>query len=177
MKRALLITTVSLTAAACASTYEPVPPPPPPPVEHGPPPGQAFDSRQFAWSTKPGTAQIKGVVAYGQGYSCSGGKVVLTPDAPYSRRRIQNLYGSIEHAAAPVSQVRARQKAKAGEDYSQFVRTAECGADNRFSFRDLPAGSWFIIVAASPEGGEGEPVALLRRVVVKKGEIRAVTMQ
>lgn len=178
MKRALLITTVSLTAAACASTYEPpVPPPPPPPVEHGPPPGPAFNPQQFAWSAKPGTAQIKGLVAYGQGFSCAGGKVVLTPDAPYSRQRIQNLYGSTEHAAAPVSEVRSRQKAKAGQDYSQFVKTAECGADNRFSFRDLPAGSWFIIVAASPEGDKGEAVALLRRVVLKKGEIRSVTLQ
>jgi hypothetical protein len=177
MKRALIITTVSLTAAACASTYEPVPPPPPPPAEQGPPPGPAFDHQQFMWSTRPGTARIKGVVAYGHGFSCAGGKVVLTPDAPYSRRRIQNLYGSTEHAAAPVSVVRSRQKSKAGEDYSQFVRTADCGADNRFSFSDLPAGSWFVIVAASPESGKGEAVALLRRVTVKKGEVRAVTMQ
>lgn len=177
MKRALLITTVSLTAAACASTYEPpVPPPPPPPVEHSTP-GPALDPHQFAWSTKPGTAQIKGLVAYGSGYSCAGGKVVLTPDAPYSRQRIQNLYGSTEHAAAPVSVVRSRQKAKAGEDYSQFVRTAACDADNRFSFRDLPAGSWFAIVVASPEGDKGESMALLRRVVLKKGEVRAVTLQ
>jgi hypothetical protein len=177
MKRALLISTLSLTAAACASTYEgSLPPPPPPPVEQ-PAPGPAFDRQQFAWSTKPGTAQIKGAVSYAPGYSCAGGKVVLTPDAPYSRQRIRNLYGSVDHAAAPVSEVRGRQKARAGEDYSQFVRTADCGADNRFSFRDLPAGGWFIIVAASQEGGEGEPVALLRRVVLKKGEIRAVTMQ
>jgi hypothetical protein len=177
MKRVLSILTVSLTAAACASTYEPpVPPPPPPPLDQ-PAPGPAFDRQQFAWSTKPGTAAIKGAVNYRPGYSCAGGKVVLTPDAPYSRRRIENLYGSVERAAAPVSEVRARQRAKAGEDYSAFVRTAECSADNRFSFKGLPAGSWFIIVAASPEGDKGEPVALLRRVVLKKGEIRAVTLQ
>jgi hypothetical protein len=176
MKRVLLILTVSLAAAACASTYEPpLPPPPPPPVER-PAPGPGFDRQQFAWSTKPGTAAIKGVAAYGPGYSCAGGKVVLTPDAPYSRRRIQNLYGAIERAAEPVSAVRARQKARAGEDYSAFVRTADCGADNRFSFKGLPAGSWFVIVAVSPDGDRGEPMALLRRVVVKKGEVRTVTM-
>ena len=177
MKRVLLILTVSLTAAACASTYEPpLPPPPPPPLER-PAPGRAFDPQQFAWSTKPGTAAIKGVAAYGPGYSCAGGKVVLTPDAPYSRRRIQNLYGAVDHAAEPVAAVRARQKAKAGEDYSAFVRTADCGADNRFSFKGLPAGSWFIIVAVSPEADKGEPMALLRRVVVKRGEVRTVTLQ
>jgi hypothetical protein len=173
MKRALLIISVSLTAAACASSYELPPPPPPPPSEAGP----AFNPQQFAWSTRPGTAVIKGMVAYGHGYSCAGGKAVLTPDTPYSRRRIQTLYGAVDHAAAPVSQVRARQKNKAGEAYSQFVRTADCGADNRFSFRELPAGPWFVIVAAAPENDQGEPVALLRRVVVKKGEVRAVTLQ
>jgi hypothetical protein len=177
MKRVLAILTVSLTAAACASTYEAPPPPPPPPPVERPAPGPAFDRQQFAWSTKPGTASIKGLVSYGPGYSCAGGKVVLTPDAPYSRRRIQNLYGSIERAAAPVAEVRARQKARAGEDYSAFVRTADCGADNRFSFKGLPAGSWFIIVAASADGDRGEPVALLRRVVLKKGEVRTVTLQ
>jgi hypothetical protein len=171
MKRLLLILTVSATAAACSS----LPPPPPPPMEAGPGP-VAFDARQFAWSNRPGTASIRGTVS-AAGYSCAGSKVVLTPDAPFSRQRIFNLYGSIDHAAVPVSVVRGRQVAKASGDYSTFVRTAECGPDNHFAFTGLPAGGWFIIVAAEPAGDRGEPMAMLRRVVIKKGELRTVGLQ
>lgn len=171
MKRLAFIMTVSALAAACASTPY-VPPPPPPPADTT----VGFRAEDFAWSAKPGTAQIKGTVA-AVGYNCAGGKVVLTPDTPFSRRRIKNLYGAIDHAMAPVSVVRSRQTTKAGGDYSAFVRTADCGADNRFSFRDLPAGGWFAIVAVEPTGEHGEPMALLRRVELKKGEIRSVTLQ
>ena len=136
----------------------------------------AEPAEQFAWSSRPGTASIRGTVA-AVGYNCSGGKVVLTPDAPFSRRRIKNLYGSIDHAAVPVSVVRSRQVAKASGDYSAFVRTTECGADNHFTFKGLPAGGWFVIVAVEPAGEHGEPMALLRRVELKKGEARTVTLQ
>ena len=49
-----------------------------------------FSAEQVAWSSRPGTASIHGTVA-AVGYNCAGGKVVLTPDAPFSRRRIRNL--------------------------------------------------------------------------------------
>ena len=77
----------------------------------------------------------------------------------------------------PVSVVRGRQVAKAGGDYSAFVRTTDCGSDNHFTFKGRPAGGWFVIVAVEPRGEHGEPMALLRRVEVKKGEARSVTLQ
>lgn len=170
MKRALLIMAASATAAACASTLPPPPPAPDAPSTAG------FNSEQFAWSSRPGVASIGGEIGMA-GYSCAGGKVVLTPDAPFSRRRIKNLYGAIDRAAVPVSVVRGRQVAKAGGDYSSFVRTTDCGADNHFTFSGLPAGGWFIIVAVAPTAEHGEPLALLRRVEIKKNEARTVTLK
>ena len=123
-------------------------------------------------------AQVKGVVDYAPGgrrFACAG-QVVLTPDAPYSRRRILQLYGSTDRAVLPVAEVRNRQAQRPSDDYSAFVRKATCDSSGRFSFAGLPAGGWFVIVVAQPPGG-GEPMALMRRVDTRAAGLRSVILQ
>lgn len=158
--RALAVTVLGGgVIAACAE--------PPPPTPIGPPSG-AFNAADFAWSAASGRAAIHGRVAYAPGgvaHACVA-SAGLTPDTPYTRGRFLGLYGSIERAAVPVAVVRSRDVPDPNSDYRSFVRSVPC-TDNRFSFTDLPDGSWFIIVPVRANGGE--PVVLMRRVETRGG--------
>lgn len=175
-----LVLSLALAAGGCATVYgdaTPSAPPPPPP----PPQGANFDAAAFEWSAQPGPASIRGSLAYRGAtgaYTCKGAVVALTPDTPYSRRRILKLYGSPDRAAVPVSVVRSRQQSTPSDAYSKFVRTSRCDAGSTFAFDRLPAGGWFVIVAAKPASGEGESVAILRRVQTgRTAQVRNVVMQ
>jgi hypothetical protein len=179
MKTKLLALAFAVPAAGCA-IYDNEPattPPPPPPSQAASP----FDAAAFQWSTQPGVAAIRGAVGYrgaAGAYSCKGAVVALTPDTPFSRRRIMRLYGSADRAAVPVSVVRSRQSSAPSDAFSKFVRTTRCDAGGNFGFDRLPAGGWFVIVAVKPASGEGENVALLRRVQTgRTPQVRSVVMQ
>jgi hypothetical protein len=115
------------------------------------------------------------MVDYGRGFSCSG-QVVLTPEAPYSRWRIVQLYGSDDHAALPVAEVRSRQANRPSDEFSAFVRRTTCDAQGRFSFQGLPAGGWYVIAVARPSSGQGQDMALMRRVETRPGTSRSITL-
>ena len=141
--------------AACA------PAPAPGPIPGGGGLSTSFTAADFAWSSQPGSAAIEGRVAYGPGYTCAG-SVGLTPETPSTRHRFLNLYGSLDRAALPASEVRARSVGEASADYRAYVRDTTCDAQGRFRFDGLPQGGWFII--APVRQGSGEPVVLMRRV-------------
>jgi hypothetical protein len=173
MKLRLLAIGCCAALGACAE--ESVPLPPAPPLGAAAP---AFRPSEFAWSSDRGSATVRGLVSYAQGdrhYSCAG-QVVLTPDAPYSRSRILQLYGSTERADLPVDEVRSRQDRRPSADYSAYVRKASCDAGGHFVFSGLPSGGWFVIVVAEPPGG-GEAMALMRRVDTHPGVVRTVVLQ
>ena len=176
MKFRLLAMGACLALSACAEVYPPEAPPlAPPPVAR---PVAGFQPSEFAWSTQRGSATVRGMVDFSQGghkFVCAG-QAVLTPDAPYSRRRIEQLYGSPERAALPVSEVRSRQANRPSDDYSAYVRKAPCDAGGHFSFAGLPAGGWFVIVVAQPSSG-GAAMALMRRVETRPGAVRTVILQ
>ena len=173
MKPRLLAIGLCALLGACAELTPPAPPAPPPPG-----PTANFHAREFAWSAERGSSGIRGAVDYyrdGRHYSCAGGTAVLTPDAPYSRQRIEQLYGSSERAALPVEEVRSRQANRPSDAYSSFVRRATCDGQGKFSFQGLPAGGWFVIVVAQPIGG-GQSMALMRRVDTREGVVRNMTL-
>ncbi len=157
----------TLRPAQVSSVFEPLP------TESG-----GFEGRDFAWSQRGGGAAIFGTLAFrggGSRYSCQGGDVILTPETPWSRRRMVILYGSANAAAVPVSIVRARSPSAPSGDLARFVRKATCDESNRFSFSGLPDGAWFVITVAKPIDGQGEAVAVSRRVETRGGA-RAVTL-
>ena len=69
----------------------------------------------------------------------------------------------ILRAAQPLEIVRARTPSAPSGDYASYVRKTTCDDQNRFSFKGLPDGAWFVITLARPENG-GEAVAVMRRV-------------
>ena len=131
-----------------------------------------FRPSDFAWSQAPGRSRIDGRLVYRQGqtrFTCSGSGVVLTPETPWTRRRMSILYASAQAAALPADEVRARTPSAPNADYSGYVRTTTCDSANRFSFAGLPDGSWFVIAMARPAAGGGPNMAIMRRVVTRGG--------
>lgn len=152
--------------SACAPTLGP----PPPPRFSPPPNPEAFSTNDFAWSQPPGKGVLTGRVTYVQGatrYSCAGASVILTPETPWSRRRMQVLYKSDLRSALPTDEVRARAPQAPAGDADPYIRRAVCDAADHFSFTGLADGAWYVITIAKPAGGSGASVALMRRVVTK----------
>jgi hypothetical protein len=174
MKLVIFPAICALALAACAEGPAGLGPSAPTGYEQAPPGPITFDSRDFAWSTEPGTGSISGSLAFresGGRYSCQGGDVLLTPETAWSRRRMISLYGSAVGAAAPVSIVRARTPSAGAGDYARFVRRTTCDTANHFSFQGLPDGAWFVITVGKPVDRPGEPMAVTRRVETHGGNV------
>jgi len=168
--RLLPLAAAVVLLAACETTGGP-----PPPPNAQPPSATVFRPSDFSWSAVPGRGRIDGKLTYKRGaqrFTCAGAAVILTPETPWTRRRMSTLYLSSSFAALPVGEVRARTPSEPGEDYSAFVRRATCDSADAFSFTGLPDGGWFVITVAKPVG-PGDSVAIMRRVETKGG--RAVT--
>ena len=87
------------------------------------------------------------------------------------------LYGSIERAALPAAEVRARTPNAPAGDAGPFVKRTTCDSQNRFSFSGLPDGAWYAIVLARPTGQpRAEGVALMRRVTTRGGRVATVEL-
>ncbi|ACG77189.1 putative lipoprotein [Phenylobacterium zucineum HLK1] len=178
MKHARLIPVLGLVAlaGACAPTLGP-----PPPGRGAPPPGPArFSAADFAWAQKSGPNGIAGRLTYRQGqtrYTCAGSGVVLTPETPWSARRMAHLYGSTERAALPADEVRKRTPSAPQGDAGPYVKRTTCDAQDRFSFSGLPNGTWYAITIARPVGqSEGETIAMMRKVTTRGGRVANLTL-
>ena len=166
----------ALLLSACASPGGPAPSAP---VASGA--TAAFRAADFAWSQAPGKGGIDGQLTYGQAgqaFTCANASVILTPETPWTRRRMTILYKSPTQAALPVAEVRARTPSEPGEDYSAFVRRTTCDGSDAFSFSGLPDGPWFVITVAKPAtpGAASRDVAIMRRVVLRGGKVVRVKL-
>src|SRR5262245_41237058 len=87
----------AVALAACTPTLGPAPP-----GGTRTPGSETFRAQDFAWSTENGRGGVAGHVAYKQGktrYSCAKSTVILTPETPWTRKRMRILYLSSEAAA------------------------------------------------------------------------------
>jgi hypothetical protein len=170
-----------LATAACAPSLGPPPPgragPAPPPVLNS---SASFSAGAFAWSQRPGGNTIAGRVNYRLGgvrYTCSGSSVVLTPETPWTVRRMTFLYGSGERSALPADEVRSRTPSAPPGDAGPFVKRTTCDDADQFAFGGLADGAWYAITVARPVGdSKASTVALMRRVVVRGGRTVNVVM-
>jgi hypothetical protein len=155
---------------ACEPTYGP--PPPSGRIPTTATEDSQFRAGDFAWSRAAGRNALSGAVTFHAGavrYGCAGSPVVLTPETPWSRKRIGVLYMSTDHAALPIDQVRSRANEAPPGDSEPFVRKVTCDAASRFSFAGLPDGAWYVVAPARPIDGKGPTMALMRRVTTRGG--------
>jgi hypothetical protein len=188
----LLIAVAAIAGLAACETPGPGGPspfvagPPPPPgqpdytQDPGFGPNAAFSVQDFAWSTQPGSGQIVGSLDYragGVSYGCQGAGVVLIPETPWSRRRMEILYLSANGATLPAADVRGRTPPEANESFQQFARRAPCNGEGDFAFTGLPDGAWYAITVAQPNtAGAGPDLAIMRRVIVRGGGVSPITL-
>jgi hypothetical protein len=177
-----LLAAASLSALALSACAPSLGPPPPPPSGYGPPAAaaDAYRAEDFSWSAVPGKGQLIGHLGFKTDkarYSCAGSTVILTPETPWSKRRMTILYKSADRAALPADEVRARTPAAPAGDYSAFIKRATCNAADKFSYAGLAEGAWYAITIAKPVApGTGPNMALMRRVVTHAGRITTVEM-
>lgn len=174
-KSVVLVLALGALATACASPSLGPPPPAPAPT-----PSAAFSAADFAWSQRPGANVVAGQVVYRQGilrFTCAGSTVVLTPETPWSRRRMTALYGSTDRAALPSDDVRARTPNAPAGDAGPYVKRTTCDDADQFAFAGLADGAWFAITIARPVNNpKGANMALMRRVVVRGGKRVALAL-
>jgi len=155
--------------AACASPSLGPPPPAPAPT-----PSAEFSAADFAWSQRSGSNVVAGQLAYRKGslrFTCANSTVVLTPETPWSRRRMAALYGSTDRAALPSDDVRARTPNAPAGDAGPYVKRATCDDADQFAFAGLADGAWFAITIAQPVNNpKGASIAVMRRVVIRGGK-------
>ena len=166
---------VALGLSACAPSLGP--PPPGGMFPHASP--EAFRAEDFVWSTETGHGGLAGRLAFHLGktrYTCARTTIILTPETPWTRRRMEILYLSAESAALPADEVRARTPSAPSGDYSAFIRKASCDAANKFSFAGLPDGAWYVIAVAKPAAGDGPTMAIMRRVTTHAGKVTPVAL-
>jgi hypothetical protein len=169
--RRLALAAALIGLAACETTGGP---PAPPPSSNASP--TVFRPDDFSWSAVPGKAKIDGKLGYqrsDQRFTCAGAAVILTPETPWTKRRMNILYKSSTYAALPIEEVRARTPSEPDADYSAFIRRAVCSSTDTFTFTKLPDGAWFVITIAKPVGGKGS-LAIMRRVETRNG--RAINL-
>jgi hypothetical protein len=171
----VLLAGMMLAGCADMPTGGPLPPPPPPQPLAAAPSGivitTPFRAEDFAWSTMPGTAHIRGLSEAAR--SCAGNAVALTPDTAYSRERIIKLYGSGEYAVIPTPVVRAKTIANDNPAMRGYVRSVRCDSAGNFAFDNIPAGSFFVIAeVGDPQG----PRVVMRRVTAVAGRVLQVPL-
>jgi hypothetical protein len=169
----LLAVASALVLTGCETTSTPAPPAAPSAVS---PP---FSAPAFAWSQKAGKNTISGSVTYRAGgtrFTCAGTSVVLTPETPWSRHRMQFLYGSTEQSALPADEVRTKTRQAPPGDSTPFIKRATCDNADQFIFTNLPDGNWYAITVARPLGATEGGMALMRRVSTKGGKATRVAL-
>jgi len=159
MMRKFGVLSVGLLLAGCATeTAGPVGSPPPPPA---------------ATASIVGSAQFH--TPDGRNLSCSGLSVALVMETPRARQRLATLYGSAEHALAPVAAVRARAAGLPAADPP--LTSAQCDAQGGFGFTNVAPGAYYLVARMhGPAGRPGDDAGLLQRIVVQPGEERHVRL-
>lgn len=96
-------------------------------------------------------------------FSCAGVNVALMPDTPYTRWRMEALYGSNHNGKIPLSALKAKAVPAPPLDLNRFVRTTQCDQKGNFNFGSIPSGTWYVITQVrpqTPQGGKDAPEAL-----------------
>lgn len=165
---------LALTLAACETTqmssrYDP-----------------SFDPTDVAWSKQRGSNAIVGTAQLKAGNgitrSCASLSVRLAPDSDYTRDRVERLYGDADSAyvsAAEAKSVREQPGAKVAPAYEKSLKAATCDAKGRFTFKNLPDGTYYVMAPVVWRGKIGEVSEggfFMQRVTVEGGETARLAM-
>jgi len=143
----------------------------------------AFDPTDVAWAKQRGANSIVGTARLktGEGVtrSCASLSVRLAPDSDYTRDRVERLYGDADTAYVSATEAK-RVRSQAGADvtpgYEKSLKAAKCDANGRFTFKNLPDGTYYVMAPVVWRGKVGEVSEggfFMQRVTVEGCEPRA----
>lgn len=146
---------------------------------YGPPPTTpAFDEHNARFMLQHGLNVIVGRAAGQDGFghyaSCAGDSAILIPDTPYTRYRLDRLYGGPYRLSAAI---RGAPHLPRDPHYQAYVRHAPCGPDGAFEF-DRVADGHYIVVAGlhSPAERPGGGISMRQFVQVYGGISRSIVL-
>ena len=146
----------------------------------------SFNPNEVAWAkqrganTIVGTAQLK--AGDGVTRSCASLSVRLAPDSSYTRERVELLYGDADAAyvsATEAKRARAQPGANVKASYEKSLKAATCDAKGRFTFKNLPDGTYYVMAPVVWRGKIGEVSEggfFMQRVTVEGGETARLAM-
>lgn len=138
-----------------------------------------FNRDDVKWIQTNGNASISGTAFLQlnekEQKGCAGFGVELLPVAKYSNERILKTYGNNSRGQVLLKDNPPKFTPDHPE-YHELVRKSECDETNHFSFKDLPAGDYYVMVFIiwKNETGANDGGALMKRVSLKMGENRII---
>jgi hypothetical protein len=146
----------------------------------------SFDPNDVAWSKQRGANTIVGTAKLragdGMTRSCASLSVRLAPDSDYTRDRVERLYGDADTAYVSATEAK-RVRAEPGTDvtpaYEKSLKAAKCDANGRFTFKNLPDGTYYVMAPVVWRGKVGEVSEggfFMQRVTVEGGETARLAM-
>ena len=122
-----------------------------------------FDPSEVAFFNETGTNSVKGsafIRQQGGGVvSCAGNEVYLIPQGTYSTERMGIIYGKTSSAGFNSARGGRQMPVPPVDAYRSHQRETTCDIDGKFEFRNIAAGSFFIItrvtwtISHSTQGG------------------------
>ena len=113
-----------------------------------------FYADEVAFIHERGTNTIKGNAFLrqqgGDVVSCAGSEVLLIPKGSYSTERMKKLFGTASAKGFKEKPtVRFRRELKAVDGYWHALKRTTCDIDGKFEFRNVAAGSYFIVTSVT----------------------------
>ncbi|QEY18784.1 hypothetical protein D0C16_24045 [Cellvibrio sp. KY-GH-1] len=134
-----------------------------------------FNADEIKWIQSNGNSSISGAAFLQlnekEQKGCSGFGVELLPVADYSNERILKIYGN-NSLGKVLMKNNPPKFTPDPKEYHELVRKSQCDEKNQFSFKDLPAGEYYVIffIIWKNEVGVDDGGALMKRVSLKAGE-------
>jgi hypothetical protein len=132
--------------------------------------------------TTPVVSNLTGHGAFrtpsGERASCAGDSVALNAETPQTRERMIALYGSADHAMAPVWRIKTRSASLPKAVEAPLAGSARCDKAGDFALTGLAPGGYFLIarVKVAPPLHGDESFVIMRRLELAPGETRDVSL-
>lgn len=138
-----------------------------------------FELEEVKWIQTQGNSSISGTaflqLKKDEKKGCASFGVELLPVAKYANERIFKTYGNNSQGQVLLKD----NPPKFTPDHPQYhelVKKSQCDDKNQFSFKNIPAGDYYVMVFViwKNEAGQSDGGALMKRVVLGAGEDKAI---
>ena len=150
-------------------------------VDPAPQQVQLYDPAQVAFSKGEGTATVMGsaFVPATDGFArnCGGTRAALIPQSDYADERMAIIYGSNTRGYVSVSDDVLDRLQDGDAQYVADQRMAVCDQVGRFTFQNLPAGTYYVTADVTWSGSLLRYGGyLMERITVSEGGTQTVTL-